>query len=852
MPDERPTLEQRHQMSDIERLRHSAAHVLATAILRIWPEAQFAAGPPVENGFYYDLELPHRISPEDFAKIEEEMKKEIKANHVFEKTIVSREEAIALAESGRLGGLGERPGNVSRFKLGNLQDIPEGEAISLFRNGDFLDLCAGPHVMRTGNIGAFRLTHVASAYYKGDEKNPQLQRIYGTAFKNKTEMEAYFTMLEEAKKRDHRKLGRELELFCFDDDVGPGLPLWLPRGTVLIEEIEKLAKETEFAAGYDRVRTPHLARENLYLTSGHLPYYAESMFPPMTLDSEAGGDRVAHAPSRAVSGAPAGNPPATAGEAPAATREARALPGAHYAKRRLPHFERAWGKYAVTFTTRERRPLTPEERDLVLKSILYGHEHNQYELYAACVLPDHVHLLFEPQIKENDAQGNPVFFSLSEIIQAIKSSTAHRINKLREIKGEAVWEKEWFDRLIRSDKDLDEKFQYICRNPWDAGIVDDAADYPWLWTPHEASARATGGAGAAPVVADAPSGSGGFPAGAPETAREARALPGEPRPAGDRYYLKAMNCPHHHKLFGAVPRSYRDLPLRLAEYGTCYRYEQSGELFGLMRVRAMQMNDAHIYCTEEQFASEFQAVNEMYLKYFGIFGIDRYQFRFSTHDPRELGKKFVDHSDLWLKTEKMVRDVLIASGAPFVEVPNEGAFYGPKIDIQIWSVIGKEFTLATNQVDFAVPARFGLTYKDKDNSSKTPLCIHRAPLGTHERFIGFLIEHYAGNFPLWLNPEQVRILPFGDDEPLVAAAKALQAELRASGVRATLDASTDPIKAKIANAEQMKVHHMLVIGPRDLEAGHVSVRIHGQGNLGAKPRGEVVSDILKAIRERSA
>jgi threonyl-tRNA synthetase len=271
-----------------------------------------------------------------------------------------------------------------------------------------------------------------------------------------------------------------------------------------------------------------------------------------------------------------------------------------------------------------------------------------------------------------------------------------------------------------------------------------------------------------------------------------------------------------------------------------------------MRVRAMQMNDAHIYCTEEQFASEFQAVNEMYLKYFKIFGIDRYQFRFSTHDPKELGKKFVDQSDLWLKTEDMVRNVLIASGSPYIEVPNEAAFYGPKIDIQIWNVIGKEFTLATNQVDFAVPARFGLTYKTRENTAATPLCIHRAPLGTHERFIGFLIEHYAGNFPLWLAPEQVRILPFGDDEPLVAAAKALQQELRAEGVRATLDASTDPIKAKIANAEHMKVHHMLVIGPRDLEAGNVSVRVHGQGNLGAKPSGEVVADLLAAIKERRA
>ncbi len=672
MAEERKTLEQRHQMSDIERLRHSAAHVLATAILRIWPEAQFAAGPPVENGFYYDLDMPHRITPEDFPRIEEEMKKEIKANHVFERQAVSREEAIALANSGRLGGLTERPGNISKFKIGNLADIPEGEEISLYKNGDFLDLCAGPHVMRTGNIGAFKVTSVASAYYKGDEKNPQLQRIYGTAFKNKTEMEAYFTMLEEAKKRDHRKLGKELELFCFDDDVGPGLPLWLPRGTVLIEELEKLAKETEFAGGYDRVRTPALARENMYLTSGHLPYYAESMFPPMELHEQ--------------------------------VREGTAI----------GEMSSASAKSSLTFQLEAKRVM--------------------------------------PLLKEHQASSDDI------------------------------------ESLVR--------------------LFDEHA------------------------------------------AASSRFLAEMPQP--DRYYLKAMNCPHHHKLFGAVPRSYRDLPLRLAEYGTCYRYEQSGELFGLMRVRAMQMNDAHIYCTEEQFAAEFEAVNQMYLKYFKIFGIDRYQFRFSTHDPKELGKKFVDQSDLWLKTEKMVRDVLIATNSPYIEVPNEAAFYGPKIDIQIWNVIGKEFTLATNQVDFAVPARFGLTYKDRDNTSKTPLCIHRAPLGTHERFIGFLIEHYAGNFPFWLSPEQVRILPIGDEEPLVAYAKAIQAELRAEGVRATLDAGSDPIKAKIASAEQMKVHTMLVIGHRDLEAGNVSVRVHGKGNLGAKPRGEVVADLLAAIKERRA
>ena len=687
MSDERKSLEQRNAMTDIERLRHSAAHVLATAILRIWPDAQFAAGPPVENGFYYDLDMAHRITPEDFPRIEEEMKKEIKANNVFERTAVTRAEAIAMAESGRLGGLSERPGNVSKFKIGNLADIPEGEEISLFRNGDFLDLCAGPHVMRTGNIGAFRLTHVASAYWKGDEKNPQLQRIYGTAFKNKTQLEEYFTMLEEAKKRDHRKLGKEMELFTFDDDVGPGLPLWLPNGTVLIEELEKLAKETEFAAGYDRVRTPHLARENMYLTSGHLPYYEESMFPPMILD-ELAEQRTEM--TRQVS-----------------VQRARALEN--------------WGRIS-----------------------------NQ------------------PQFKELNEQWN----SLPENVA---------FEKLQAL-GNALPEKE-----LEADQDYlraKEKLNNL--------------------------------------------------------------------PEAQKYYLKAMNCPHHHKIFGAVPRSYRDLPLRLAEYGTCYRYEQSGELMGLMRVRSMQMNDAHIYCTEAQFEDEFRAVNEMYLKYFRIFGFEKYQMRFSTHDPAKLGQKFVDEPALWKKTEDMVRNVLIKSGINYVEVANEAAFYGPKIDVQVWSAIGKEFTIATNQVDFAVPARFGLNYRASDNTQQTPLCIHRAPLGTHERFIGFLIEHYAGNFPLWLAPEQVRVITIGVEEPLVAYARGIVEELRAQGVRAVGDCGTDPMKAKIADAEQRKVHTMLVIGGRDLEAGNVSLRLHGKGNIGAKPRNEAIADILTAIKERRA
>src|SRR6266568_2367369 len=430
---ERKSLDERNKMTELERIRHSCAHVMATAIAKLWPDAQFAAGPPVETGFYYDVDLQHRITPEDFGTIEAEMKKVIKENQTFEKVMVSRDQALADAQKGRLAALAERP-VPSKFKLDIVQKIPEGEPISYYKNGDFIDLCAGPHVMRTGNIGAYKLTHVASAYYKGDERNPQLQRIYGTAFKNKTEMDAYFHMLEEARRRDHRKIGQEMGLFVIDTEfTGPGLPLWLPKGAAIAEELEKLAKETEFLAGYVRVKTPHIAKEKIYLTSGHLPHlYKDSMFPPM-------------------------------------------------------------------------------------------------------------------ELKESG-----------------------------------------------SDSQL-----------------------------------------------------------------------------AERYYLKAMNCPHHHRIFAAEPRSYRDLPLRLAEYGTCYRYEQSGELFGIMRVRSLNMNDAHIYCQPEKFAEEFNAVNEMYLKYFKIFGIEKYVMRFSTHDPARLtgdNAKFVNEPELWKQTEDLVRKVLIDSKINYVEV----------------------------------------------------------------------------------------------------------------------------------------------------------------------------------------
>jgi threonyl-tRNA synthetase len=682
MQEERKNLEERTQMTDIERLRHSASHVLATAILKIWPEAQFAAGPPVENGFYYDVDLPHRISPDDFEKIEGEMKKEIKANHPFERMEVSRDEALALGKKGRLAALSERS-EPSKFKLDIIENIPSDEKISLYRNGDFIDLCAGPHVIRTGNIGAFKLTNVASAYYKGDEKNPQLQRVYGTAFKTKKELDDYFAMLEEAKKRDHRKLGRELELFVFDDDVGPGLPMFLPRGAVIAEELEKLAKETEFATGYQRVRTPHIARESLYKKSGHVPYYAESMFPPMELDE--------------------------------------------YAK--------------------ERQTLEDTTEQLWKEVCEWSWRSADFRSSKG----ETAGQLVEKTFLEEDA------------VQRLPSGVRETFFRHR--------------RLTRRLLDL---------------------------------------------------------------------------PDPDLYYLKAMNCPHHHKLFAALPRSYRDLPLRLAEYGTDYRYEKSGELFGLMRVRSLQMNDAHIYCTPEQFEAEFNAVNQMYLKYFKLFGIEKYLMRFSTHDPSKLGQKFVDEPELWKQTEVMTRNVLKNSGINYVEVPNEAAFYGPKIDVQAWSAIGREFSIATNQVDFDMPRRFDLRYKDRDNVDKIPLCIHRAPLGTHERFIGFLIEHYAGNFPLWLAPEQVRILPIGDDAKLLDYSRSILNELRAYQVRAEIDKSSDNINGKIQRAEQMKVHTMFVIGKRDMDADAVSVRVHGKGNLGAKPRGEAIAEILQSINERRA
>jgi len=569
--------QERYEDSNLYRIRHSTAHIMAQAVLEMFPDGKITIGPPIENGFYYDFDLPRNLTPEDLEKIEKRMRQIIAAKFEFSRKAVSAEEArkifkdqpykIELIEGLEKGGLDE---------YGNpLKEKPE---ISIYQQDSFVDLCRGPHVENTRQIkpDAFKLMSIAGAYWRGDEHNKMLQRIYGTAWESAQQLKDYLWQLEEAKKRDHRKLGKELEIFFFDEEVGPGLPLWPPNGGVMIEELEKLAKEMEDKAGYLRVRTPHLSKEDLFIHSGHLPYYAESMYPPMELE-------------------------------------------------------------------------------------------------------------------------------------------------------------------------------------------------------------------------------------------------------GVKYYVKPMNCPMHHKIFGSKPRSYRDLPIRLAEYGTVYRYEKSGELFGLMRVRSLQMNDAHMYVSEDLFEQEFLGVVDLYLKYFKLFGIEKYVMRLSLHSKQGLGKKYVDNERLWLKTEEMVRSAMKNGNVPFVEAEDEAAFYGPKIDVQIWSVIGKEFSLATNQVDFAQPARFDLKFINKQGVEEVPLCIHRAPLSTHERMIGFLIEHYGGNFPVWLSPEQVRVIPITDAQ--TEYAQGVVKQLREEGVRVSADISAQRMNAKIRSAQIMKVPYMLVVGENEMNAGQVSLRV---------------------------
>ncbi len=569
---------------------HSSAHLMAEAVESMYPGVKFWVGPAVDRGFYYDMDLGDRkMTEEDLATLEKKMNELAKQSNPYLRKAISKDEALKYFEE-----------KGDEYKLDLLSGLTDGE-ITFYTQGGFTDLCRGPHIPNTGFIKAIKLTSVAGAYWKGDEKNKQLTRVYGVSFPNQKELDEYLAVVEEAKKRDHRKLGKELGIYTMDDDVGQGLILWMPNGTIIIEELEKLAKETEQAAGYKRVVTPHIAKESMYITSGHLPYYADSMYPPMEMD-------------------------------------------------------------------------------------------------------------------------------------------------------------------------------------------------------------------------------------------------------GEKYYLRSMNCPHHHKIYAAEPKSYRDLPYRIAEYGTVYRYEQSGELFGLMRVRCLHMNDAHIYCTKDQFNDEFRAVNEMYLKYFKIFGIEKYVMRLSLHSPEKLGVKYVNEPELWLETETMVRNVLTEANIPFVEVKDEAAFYGPKIDVQIYSAIGREFTLATNQVDFSQGRSFKLEYTDHLNKPETPLIIHRAPLGTHERFIGFLLEQYAGKFPVWLAPLQVKILPISDK--FIDYANSILQSLKKADIRVEIDDRNEKIGKKIRDTELGRVPYMLVIGEKEVSEEKVSVRRQGKGDAGAKSVDEFITEITAEIKER--
>lgn len=576
-------------------MRHSAAHVLAQAVLEMFPDAKLGIGPVIENGFYYDFLLDRALTPEDLPVLEEKMRKIVNQDQRFERNEEEPEAVIKALEKRK------QPFKVELAK----EFIEAGQTITFYKNvtkdGEtkFIDLCRGGHLESTKGIGAFKLNKIAAAYWRGKETNPQLQRIYGLCFENKEQLNAHLQMLAEAEKRDHRKLGKELEIFMLSEEVGAGLPLWLPNGAIIVEELERLAKQVEFDGDYKRVRTPHITKGTLYEKSGHLPYYAETMFPPMVMDEE-------------------------------------------------------------------------------------------------------------------------------------------------------------------------------------------------------------------------------------------------------KYYLKPMNCPHHHLIYGNKTRSYRDLPIRLAEYGHCYRYEDSGALFGLMRVRSLCMNDAHIYCRPDQFEEEFIKVMELYKNYSKIFGIKKMVMRLSLHDKEGLGKKYVNEPELWIQTEEQVRQAMLKTGIEFVEAPGEAAFYGPKIDVEVWSAIGREFTLATNQLDFAVPKRFDLTYVDSDGQEKTPLCVHRAPLGTHERFIGFLIEHFAGAFPTWLAPVQAIVLPVSDK--FLDYAKEVEAALKAANVRVETDDSAESLGKKIRGAEKRKIPWMLVVGEQEVADQTVAARNYHT----KKQEGIVLKTFVKQVAEEIA
>ncbi len=603
------------EMTPLEELRHSSAHVLATAVLRLFPEAKLDIGPPTDSGFYYDFDLEHRFTTEDLTAIEVEMKKVAKENQRFERLEVEREEAKRLiAEIGQ-----------EEYKLGRLDDIPEGEAISFYRNGEFLDLCAGTHVGYTKKIKAVKLLNVAGAYHRGDEKNKQLQRIYGTAFPTKDELNEYLERLDEAKKRDHRNLGRDLGLFHIDEMVGQGLVLWKPNGAIVRQELEAFISEELSKQGYSQVYTPHVGKLDLYRTSGHFPYYQDSQYPPI--------------------------------------------------------------------------------------------------IHRECL----------DQLAQEGC-------SCSELA-----------NKLEE--GEI-----------------------------------------------------------------------------------------------DGYLLKPMNCPMHIRIFRSEQRSYRDLPIRLAEFGTVYRWEQSGELNGMTRVRGFTQDDAHLFLREDQLQEEIQGCLGLVKLVFSILGMNDYRVRVSLRDTDS--DKYVGDPAAWDKAETALRKAVKTLGVDYVEEPGEAAFYGPKIDFVVKDVIGREWQLGTVQVDYNLPERFDLSYVGSDNKNHRPVMIHRAPFGSMERFCGVLIEHFAGNFPTWLAPEQIRILPMNDD--LLPQTDEILAKLKTAGLRASADRQSAKLGAKIRKAETDKVPHMLVLGKREAEEGKVSVRSRANPEMdGPASVDEVIAKIRDEVETKA-
>ncbi len=628
-------------MSPLEELRHSASHILATAVLRLFPEAKLDIGPPTDSGFYYDIDLDHKLTQDDLGRIEAEMRKIADENQPFLRKEVSRAEAIDII----------RQRGQERYKLGRLADIPEGEAISFYQNGEFIDLCAGTHVRYTSKLKAFKLLSIAGAYHRGDEKNAQLQRIYGTAFPNKEELAQHLERLEQAKARDHRKLGKDLKLFVIDEDVGQGLILWTPNGSILRQELQGFIGEELRKQGYLQVFTPHIGKLELYKTSGHFPYYKESQFSPVV------------------------------------------------------------------------------ENESLASIIREG-----------CSCADMVARLDAVSAKLRETVNTR---SGREVIPA--------------------------DRVLDADKLL------------------------------------------------------------------------------DGFMLKPMNCPHHIKIFASQPHSYRDLPVRLAEFGTVYRWEQSGELNGMTRVRGFTQDDAHLFCTEAQVEQEVLGCLSLVKVVLTTLGMSDYRVRVGLRDPDS--NKYTGSPENWDKAEAACRQAAKTLGVPFTEEPGEAAFYGPKIDFVVKDVIGREWQLGTVQVDYNLPVRFGLSFVGADNQAHTPVMIHRAPFGSMERFCGVLIEHFGGDFPAWLAPEQVRLVPISDK--VIDYGQSLLRQLKAAGIRASLDEHSDKLGAKIRRAELEKIPYTLVLGAKEAESQAVSVRSRAKGDEGVHPFTAYLERIKAEIASRA-